>query len=73
MNPATMARHIDRKCPKCRDYFGVTISQPSPRRSEFLIYGFCAMCGYRLSGWRLIVGQMGKPDIRYLRTRKVFR
>jgi hypothetical protein len=68
-----MARRFARKCPKCHDYFGVTIGRPSRRRSEFLVYGFCGLCGYRLSGWRLLLGGKPAPLIRYERYPKVFR
>ncbi len=73
MSPATMDRYFARNCPKCRGYIGVTINRPSSRRNEYLVYGFCAGCGYRLSGWRLILGGKQAPEIRHGRMRKVFR
>ena len=73
MIPATMDRHFARTCPKCRDIFNVAITHPSARRSEFSINGFCEACGYRLKGWRLILGRKRAPEIRWGRIRKVFR
>jgi hypothetical protein len=51
-----MARYINRKCPKCHDYFGIVIDQLSHRNGEHSIKGFCSVCGYQLKGWQLILG-----------------
>jgi len=68
-----MAKYLARKCPRCREDFGIVITHPSARRSEFSINGFCEACGYRLKGWRLILGRKRAPEIRWGRIRKVFR
>jgi len=52
-----MARYIARKCPRCRDYFGVVVKHWANRKREFLVSGFCEICGYRLEGWRVILGR----------------
>ena len=51
-----MARYIDRKCPKCRDYFGVVVNQLPDQNGEHRIDGYCAVCGYQLKSWRLVFG-----------------
>jgi hypothetical protein len=68
-----MARYIDRKCPKCHDYFGVTVSHPTPQARELPITAYCAVCGFQHRGWRVIFG--GKPTHKVLiaRLRKAFR
>jgi hypothetical protein len=68
-----MAKYLARTCPKCRDIFNVAITQPSARRSEFSINGFCGVCGHQLKDWQLILGRERAPEIRYGRMRKVFR
>ena len=52
-----MAKYIARNCPKCHDYFGVVVNQRPKSNGEHPINGFCAVCGYQLKGWRLIVGR----------------
>ena len=52
-----MARYIARTCPKCRDYFGVLVSQWPTESGEHHVSAFCATCGYRLLGWRVILGR----------------
>jgi hypothetical protein len=68
-----MARYINRKCPRCRDYFGLALNQAPDSQGEHPISGYCAVCGYQLKGWRLILGRNQAPAVRYARTRKVFR
>jgi len=68
-----MARYINRKCPRCRDYFGLALSQAPDSNGEHPISGYCAVCGYQLKGWRLILGRKQATEVRYARTRKVFR
>jgi hypothetical protein len=35
----------------------VVVNQPPKSNGEHPINGFCAVCGYQLKGWRLIVGR----------------
>jgi hypothetical protein len=68
-----MARDFARKCPKCRSYFGLAVSHPPPQSRELPITAYYAVCGYRLKGWRLILGRKRVPEIRWGRIPKVFR
>jgi hypothetical protein len=68
-----MANYIARTCPKCRDYFGLVVSQPPDRNGEHPIDGYCAVCGYQLKRWRVILGGKPPTEIRYTRMPKVFR
>jgi C4-type Zn-finger protein len=69
-----MARDFARQCPKCREhFFCVVISHPTPQSSVFPVTACCAVCGYRLRDWRLILGRKRAPEIRYDRMPKVFR
>src|SRR5262245_39765917 len=61
----TMARYITRICPRCREYFGVTIRFPSSQSREPPISAWCAGCGYELEGSHLIVGRDWLPNARY--------
>jgi hypothetical protein len=67
-----MAKYIVRQCPKCRDYFGVLVNQPPKSNGEHHINGFCAVCGYQLKGWRLIVGRKRTTNMYHGRMPKVF-
>jgi hypothetical protein len=69
---ATMAKYITRSCPKCHDQFYVVVSEPSRKGLELSINGFCAVCGYTLNGWRLILGRNHKVNECHGRIRKVF-
>ena len=51
-----MSRYITRTCPKCRDYFCVAVSHPLPQSRELPITAYCAVCGYQLRNWRVILG-----------------
>jgi hypothetical protein len=64
-----MARYSVKRCPNCRDDFWVTISHPSPTATELPITAYCALCGFELKGWRLIVGgkRPKKDSYRWLR------
>jgi hypothetical protein len=68
-----MSRYIARTCPRCREYFGVMISYPSANSQELPIIGWCAVCGYALDGWRLIVNRQPSAGVRYGRMRKAFK
>jgi C4-type Zn-finger protein len=67
-----MAKYIARNCPKCRDYFGVVVSQWPTRDREYLVSGFCTTCGYRLKGWRVILGRKRPTYVYGDRVPKVF-
>ena len=62
---ATMASYIARTCPRCRDYFCVTVTQTSNRNGEHLITAYCAVCSFQLKGWRLIVTTSKQPLLKY--------
>ena len=49
-----MAKYIARECSKCRDYFGVVISHPSPQSRELPIF-IGLLCRLRLPTERLAV------------------
>jgi C4-type Zn-finger protein len=68
-----MARYINRKCPKCGDYFGVVVNQRPHKNGEHPIKGFCSVCGYQLRGWRLILGRKRPAEVYRSRMPKVFR
>ena len=68
-----MSRYIARKCPRCRDYFGVAVHHPTPKSRELPITGLCAVCGYQLKGWRLLLGRRRIIQVYEARTPKVFR
>ena len=68
-----MSRYIARTCPRCREYFGVMISHPSITSRELPIIGWCAVCGYALDGWHLIVNRTPLLDMRAGRTMKVLK
>jgi len=70
---ATMARYIARKCPRCRDYFGVVVNQEPKSDGDHPITAYCALCDYQLKGWRLIVGRKRPVLIYGGRVPKVFR
>ena len=59
-----MARYIARTCPNCRDYFVVTATQTSTGNGAHPITAYCAMCGFQLKDWRLIVTRK-KPLLKY--------
>ena len=67
---ATMAKYIARKCPKCRDDFWVVVNQPPHSHGEHPIKAYCALCGYRLDGWQLILGGKRPPETLISRMRK---
>jgi phage FluMu protein Com len=68
-----MARYIDRTCPRCKEYFSVTISRPTPEARVLPISASCSACDYKLEGWRVIVRRKQQADVRYGRVRKVFK
>ena len=69
-----MTKYLPRKCPKCHDYFFcVAIGRPPTHSRGLPITAFCAVCGYQLRGWRLILGRKREPEVRYGRMPKVFR
>jgi hypothetical protein len=65
-----MAKYIARECPKCRDYFGVVISHPSPESRELPVLADCAGCGFQLRGWRVILGGKRATETSISRMRK---
>jgi len=73
MPAAIMARYIARTCPKCRDYFGVVVNHEPKSDGAHPIIAHCAVCGYQLKGWRLIVGRKRPVLIYGGRFSKVFR
>ena len=73
MCPATMPKYLARKCPRCRDYFGLVVNREPESNGEHPITAYCAVCGYQLKGWRLIVGRKRPDNVYYDRISKVFR
>ena len=67
-----MAKSITRKCPRCRDYFGVVVSPWPTNEREYHVSGFCTTCGYRLKGWRVILGRKKPTYVYGGRVPKVF-
>jgi hypothetical protein len=45
---------------------------PPKSNGEHPINGVCAVCGYRLQDWQLIVGRKHVPHVDYARALKVF-
>jgi hypothetical protein len=68
-----MSRYIARTCPKCRDYFDVTVSQQPTSEGEHPVTAYCAVCGYQLKGWSVIVGRKRAPVIDVAGKRKASR
>lgn len=68
-----MARYALRKCPKCRDRFGMVVRQEPDSNGERHINAHCAVCGFALKGWRLILGRKQAPDMRWARIPNVRR
>jgi hypothetical protein len=52
-----MSKYIARSCPQCRNHYWVVISQKPRSDGEYPINSYCALCGYRLDGWRLVMGR----------------
>jgi hypothetical protein len=50
-----MAKYIPRTCPRCRDYLAVIVSPWPTNDREYDVNGFCAVCGYEIRGWRVIL------------------
>jgi hypothetical protein len=67
-----MAKYLARECPKCRDDFWIVVNQPPHSDGERPISAYCALCGYRLDGWRLILGGKRLPETLIGRMRKAF-
>ena len=67
-----MAKYLTRTCPRCRGYFGVVVSQWPTRDREYLVSGFCTTCGYRLKGWKVILGGKRQSHVYGGRVPKVF-
>jgi hypothetical protein len=67
-----MAKYISRSCPKCRDYLWLVVSQTPKSDGEYPINAFCAVCGYKLKGWRLIAGRKPPGKAFHGRMSKVF-
>jgi endogenous inhibitor of DNA gyrase (YacG/DUF329 family) len=47
-----MAVYLARNCPRCGNYWGVTIGKPDGSGSQS-IHGRCAKCGYEIA-WAII-------------------
>jgi hypothetical protein len=63
-----MAKFINRRCPKCRDHFCVAVSEwRTSKGEEYPVSGVCATCGYRLAGWRVILGRKASNRMLYSR------
>ena len=48
--------------PRCRNYFGVVISQPEDRGQSHPIHGRCATCGYEVN-WTAAFPAMARSAI----------
>jgi len=59
-----MPGYLAKKCPRCRDYFGVTVTQTPNSNGEHPISAYCSVCGFQLKGWRLIVTPK-QPILKY--------
>jgi hypothetical protein len=68
-----MSRYRVKRCPNCGDNFWVSISHPSLTAKELPITAYCALCGYALKGWRLIVGGKRVPEPPLARPRSAMR
>ena len=68
-----MSTYIARSCPRCSDDFWVVVSQIPRSNGEYPINAHCALCGYSLDGWRLIVGQKRSDNAHLDRILKVVR
>ena len=67
-----MPKYLGRKCPKCRDPFWFVLNYKSRSPGERIINAYCALCGYRVDSWRLIIGGMGLSKTLPNKMRKVF-
>jgi len=47
-----MAVYLARNCPRCRNYWGVTIAKPDGSGSQ-PVHGTCGRCGYEIS-WAIV-------------------
>jgi len=50
-----MAVYLARNCPRCGNYWGVTIAKPDSRGFQ-PIHGRCATCGYEIA-WTIITSE----------------
>jgi hypothetical protein len=50
----SMARYLARRCPQCKNDWGVFIAESKRGRTFRPIHGLCAGCGYEIA-WALIV------------------
>ncbi len=51
-----MTKYLYRTCPKCKDYLGVVVRDPSESKREVPIDAHCVVCEFKL-GWRLVLGK----------------
>jgi endonuclease YncB( thermonuclease family) len=51
-----MTRYLARTCPKCKDYFGVVVTDPDEATKERPIDARCMRCGFKLV-WRIVLGR----------------
>jgi len=51
-----MLKYLYRTCPKCKDYMGVVVPDPSESTREVPIDAHCVVCGFKL-GWKLVLGK----------------
>jgi hypothetical protein len=49
-----MPKYLYRTCPKCGDYLGVVVRDPSGPKSEIPIDAYCVVCGFKL-GWKVVL------------------
>jgi len=59
ISASPMAKYLYRTCPKCKDYLGVVVPEPSEPMEEVPIDAHCAVCGFKLS-LAVILGKKGK-------------
>jgi len=49
------------------------VNREPESNGEHAITAYCAVCGYQLKGWRLIVGRKRPDNVFYGRISKMFR
>jgi hypothetical protein len=57
-----MSKYVMRSCPRCGEDFALVVNQlPEPGRGSPL-GGYCLVCSYRMSGWRIVSGRQTRLD-----------
>ena len=59
----SMARYLTHTCPRCKDFLGVVVREPSVGRTARSVRGFCLRCRYQLN-WKLISGRLFRHPVR---------